>query len=246
MIGAYYAALAASKRALFALYDGEQLKRKFLQARHREVATECWTWGHQFRYEGESACGSSIGEDEIKLFLEIGDLIDMRSSATIGVAFGLSLFALAIGRPSATAIGIDDYSDHRGEGTNYVRAFVERTIADKVPNARLQIGSSPDDTAAAVGTHAPLGLAFIDGEHTDRAAKGDFEGLSPHLDARSVVLWHDTPQVLGAFKSCADARWDQRVILRTYRRMGLYYNAVEHPALHAYLALCALPIRVVK
>src|SRR5262245_49600555 len=102
--------LSEMRRQLFSLYEGEDVRPKYLRRKHTDNPGEAWTWGHQFIIGGKSACGSSIGEDEIRLFFELSDLVDDRPSATIGVAFGLSLFALALARPGVPAIGIDNYS----------------------------------------------------------------------------------------------------------------------------------------
>lgn len=227
---------------LFALYEGEDIRPKHLRHKHQEVVGEMWTHGHQFLIGGKSACGSSIGEDEIRLFFELSDLVDDRPSCTIGVAFGLSLFALALARPEVRAIGIDNYSDWRGEGTDYVRDLVQRLMETRVPNAELVIGSSPGVTSKALD--GPVSIAFIDGLHTNEAAAADFDGLSPFLDSRSIVLWHDTPQVRHALRTTFDqTRWDRLDILRTYRRMGLFYNSREHPAIEEYVKLGSLRIR---
>lgn len=232
----HYARIADMKRRLLGLYEGETLRRRCVSRKHR--APREWTWGYELMVDGVKATGSSIGEDEIRIFAEIADLIDMRSAYTVGVAFGLSLFTLALAAPDATVIGIDDYSERAGPGTQYARALVERIVAEHCPNVRLVVGRSPQDTPTAVADCAPLSLVFIDGQHNALAASSDYAGAHPYLDARSVVLWHDseTRDVPRAFIGCLDRRLHDRCDrLHTYGRLGIHFNSAEHPALAEYL-----------
>jgi predicted O-methyltransferase YrrM len=237
----HYTRLADVRRRLLALYDGETLRRRPVAREHR--APKDWTWGYELLVGGVKATGSSIGVDEVRIFAEIADLIEMRSAYTVGVAFGFSLFALALAAPDATVVGIDDYSERAGPGTQQARRLVERIITTECPNARLVVGRSPADTPMAVADLAPLSLVFIDGAHNAAAASADYAGVRPFLDARSVVLWHDTEtrDMPRAFAGCFDrAIHDRCARLNTYGRLGIHHNSTEHPALAEYLDIARL------
>jgi hypothetical protein len=103
-------------------------------------------------------------------------------------------------------------------------------------------GTSPADTdrllRELLGGPATLDLVFIDGMHTDLAASADFSGVRKYLTSTSLVLWHNVHATQGAFARSwqEDAPlWDQRLVLRTYGPLGLYFNSRAHPELLSYL-----------
>jgi predicted O-methyltransferase YrrM len=224
--------IADRKRELFDLYAGERLVRKVVPRGGG------WTWGYQLLIGDEIATGASIGEDEIRFFLDLPQLIEARSAFCVGVAFGLSTFALALAKPDLTVFGIDNFTE--GAGTEAARRLVERLIAERVGNVRLYVGTSPQDTAACLagrGAGETVDLVFIDGLHQDDAAQADFGGVCPYLGERSVVLWHNTYATARAFELCHDPRqFDTALVLRTYGALGIYFNRRFHPLLYTYLA----------
>jgi hypothetical protein len=126
---------------------------------------------------------------------------------------------------------------------------VERIIATDCPNARLVVGRSPAATPSAVADIAPLSLVFIDGAHNAAAATADYTGVRPFIAARTVILWHDseTRDVPLAFEGCFDRTIHDRCeYLHTYGRLGIHFNASEHPALAEYLDVARLTYRRVK
>jgi predicted O-methyltransferase YrrM len=249
-LASYLADVRAYKDKLFGLYAaaGAVLGRK-------ETARGGGTsWGYRLiscpGYDsGGKPTGTSIGDDEIRIFYDICQLIQPRHSLVIGNGFGVSAFALALGWPEGEVVAMDNWSE--GEA-----GIVARDLSLKICHAagmskRVTIftGTSPADIPAAVrpwleGGMDKLDLAFIDGLHTDAAAAADFQGLQPYLRPQSVVLWHNIHATSRAFQETADGEggtlWLQHPALRTYGPLGIYYHPVEQPALHQYLQLTNL------
>lgn len=233
LVSDYYNYIHKRKQVLFALYEKEQLERKIVPQ------SNDWTWAYRLVVNGQIATGSSIGEDEIKFFFDLPHLIDAKYSYCIGVAFGLSMFNLALAKPDNRVYGIDNYSERAGAGTNHARELVERLIHDHFVNVCLHIGTSPEDTPVCLSTmpqDAKLSLVFIDGLHSNSAAMADYTGVRSFIDDRTVVLWHDAFLVSNAFRECFEPNLFNRLyIMRTYGVMGIYFNTHAHPALEHYL-----------
>lgn len=212
------------------------------------------TWGYRLiscpGYDsGGKPTGTSIGDDEIRIFYDICQLIKPQRSLVIGNGFGVSAFALALAWPAGEVVAMDNWSE--GEA-----GIVARDLCLKICHAggmdgRVTIftGTSPADTPAAMQPlvrrgQDTLDLAFIDGLHKDEAAAADFQGLRPCLRRHSVVLWHNIHATSRAFTesdtSGVGAQWDKHCVLRTYGPLGIYYHSEEHPALHQYLTLSNL------
>lgn len=56
---------------------------------------------------------------------------------------------------------------------------------------RHVLGIAADSSELAATWRAPLGLVFIDGGHSSEAARGDFEGWTPHLVEGGLLCIHD-------------------------------------------------------
>ncbi len=200
-----------------------------------------WTWGYRYRDAETPLTGSSIGEDEIRLLFDLVSLGAPRSAYVIGHAFGLSTFTLALAAAGACRVfAIDSWSE--GADSDAARRLSEELIASRpgLSVVRLTSGRSPDDTPRALATlDSPLGLLLIDGEHTDEAAAADFDGARPHLDQRTICLWHNVDQTAEAFRSArlpaGTPQWDRRFVLRSYGPLGIAYSSAEHPWLDPYL-----------
>src|SRR5262249_34049825 len=102
----------AFRKRLSSIYEREhaRLERKYVP----------WglsaTWGYwlsdwQGRRPAVSGADASIGEDEIRLFHDLCQLIDPRSAYVIGHSFGLSSVALALAAPRCRIVAIDNWSD---------------------------------------------------------------------------------------------------------------------------------------
>jgi predicted O-methyltransferase YrrM len=230
------------RQALFGLYDrrGAQLEQKEMPW---SLGT---TWGYwlaswQDRRAVGIACAASIGEDEVRLFHDLCELAEPTSALVIGHSFGLSTFCIALAAPTAKVVALDNWSD--ADSRSLARPLSESIQAeDDLAHVHVHEGESPRDIAPALragNLEGSLDLAFIDGLHTDAAAAADFQGLLPHLTARSVVLWHNVHQTSRAFEDGAGGEaarlFNVRSVLRTHGPLGIYYSSEEHPLLSEYL-----------
>jgi predicted O-methyltransferase YrrM len=243
-LDSYLADVRAYKDGLFELYTaaGAVLGRKETP---RGGGT---TWGYRLiscpGYDsGGKPTGTSIGDDEIRIFYDICQLVKPARSLVIGNGFGVSAFALALAWPAGEVVTMDNWSE--GEA-----GIVARDLSLGISRAaRLEgrvtifTGTSPADTPAAMRLWLDRGmttldLAFIDGLHTSDAAAADFQALLPYLTRSSIVLWHNVHATADAFSGAAagdGSTWDSHPVLRTYGPLGIYYHSEEHPALHEYL-----------
>jgi predicted O-methyltransferase YrrM len=242
---AYLNEIRVYKERLFGLYTaaGAELRRKELP---RAGGT---SWGYRLEswgsYFGQARLtGTSIGEDEIRIFYDLCQLLRPRRSLVIGNGFGLSTIALGLALPENEVVSMDNWSE--GEAGIAARDLSEQIVrnGDMVDRVCIYTGTSPQDIPAAMNPwlergEQTLDLAFIDGMHTDDAAEADFKGLRPYFNRRSVVLWHNVHKTRLAFEEAAasaDGRiWDRHCVLRTYGPLGIFYHAGEQPLLHRYL-----------
>jgi predicted O-methyltransferase YrrM len=212
------------------------------------------SWGYRLvscpGYDsGGKPTGTSIGDDEIRIFYDICQLVKPARSLIIGNGFGVSAFTIALAWPEGEVVAMDNWSE--GEAGIVARDLSLSIGRTAGLNGRVTIftGTSPEDTPAAIRPwtergQGTLDLAFIDGLHTDDAAAADFQGLSPYLRSGSVVLWHNVHKTPIAFAETATGpdgvNWDSHPVLRTYGPLGIFYHSREHPALHEYLTLTNL------
>lgn len=234
----YYSNLNQFKEALFKLYMGEDLRRKTRRW------NKGWTWGYRLVVENTFSSGSSIGEDEIKIFFDLPHLVNAQTTYCVGVAFGLSTFCFALAKPEMQIFAIDNYSEREGPATEYAKALVEKIISHHFPNVHLLVGTSPEDIQECLldmPRDEKLSLIFIDGLHTDDAASADFYGARPHMDERTVVLWHNTNSVANAITECFDQTiFNRSYTLYTYGLISVFFNSQVHPSLDTYFQNCAL------
>lgn len=238
----YVADIRGFKESLFALYDqdGYKLVRKI-----RDPGGSTWGYRLMLDNSSEKTTGSSMGEDEIKLFYDICHIIKPSATFVVGHAFGMSTFCLATAWPQGKVIAIDNWSE--GEHAKFARDLTFRIIRNHaLDNVVIHTGSSPQDTPAALAGQAEkLSLVFIDGLHTDEAAYADFQGVKDRLGEDSVVLWHNVDDVPRAFERAyaefASRLFDQHSVLRTHGPIGIFYNSRTQSLLHTYLQdLCLI------
>jgi predicted O-methyltransferase YrrM len=241
----YLDKVTAHKQRLFGLYAsaGAVLGRKETP---RGGGT---TWGYRLiscpGYDaGGKLTGTSIGDDEIRIFHDICRLVQPRRSLIIGNGFGLSAFALALAWPAGEVTAMDNWSE--GEAGIAGRDLSLRIRREAGLEGRVTIftGTSPQDTPAALAAWVNRGgedldLAFIDGLHEEAAAAADFAGLRPYLRSRSIILWHNVHATSQAFED-ASAGWHAHAVLRSYGPLGITYQPEEHPRLHEYLQVSNL------
>lgn len=231
----YLSRLVRYKSELFDLYEGAHLQRK------RVSRGGGWTWGYVLVGDEGKASGSSIGEDELKFFLDLCLLTEPESAYVIGHAFGLSTFALALaGGPDCRVFAIDNWNE--GADPQSAKQLSESLLRSRrqLANVRLHTGSSPADTPRALkDLDRSLSLIFIDAEHSDLAAYEDFAGCLPFIDDSTICVWHNVDSTVGAFdrawKVSSQQFFDQRYVLHTYGPMGIFFRRSRHPGLESYL-----------
>lgn len=118
-----------------------------------------------------------------------------RTVVEIGTYEGSSavVFARAMD-PGATLHLIDSYEGEAllfgWKGTERAtRRVMERATRDRRgPRVEWHIARS---TTVADGWSVPIDLLFIDGDHSEEGARGDWEAFSPHVVPGGVVIFHD-------------------------------------------------------
>lgn len=137
--------------------------------------------------------GGGFHETDLMLFLKIHDVFPARSIFIIGNAFGYSTFCLGeiFREASIDVIDAEIEGEDNKVGSNLTRKIAERYY----PSVRLSIGFSPEDTPKAVRKEVidsgGYELIFIDGLHTDDQIYKDFNGISPYLAPKCIVVIHD-------------------------------------------------------
>ncbi len=122
------------------------------------------------------------------LFMQIERVFKPESIFIIGNSFGLSTFVLAELFPNAKIDAIDAEIEgiNVGMGTQITRQIA----AKHFPNVQVTVGFSPQDLAKAT-THAPYGLIFVDGMHTNEQMLLDYAGMLPYAAQECVFVFHD-------------------------------------------------------
>lgn len=224
------------KAALFGMYEQQQARL----VRKVNSHTDGTTWGYRLVLDSaqSKATGSSIGEDEIRIFYDICQLVQPKTTYVIGNAFGFSTMCLATAWPEGKVVAIDNWSE--GEFGQRARELTLKLIEENRLGDRVMIhtGSSPGDTPAALarlGAEVPLTMVLIDGLHTEEAGRADFAAVRSHLREDSVVFWHSLVGFEHSYASLGGALFDQHRVLRTHGPLGIFYNSRRHPLLHTYL-----------
>ncbi len=239
------------RRSLFKLYEAQRAELRPKEMRWSGGVTRGY-WLAEWRGmrpEVERSA-ASIGEDEIKLFYDVCQIVQPQLSYVIGNSFGLSTFALSLAWPSGMVVAIDNWSEPRIGPANRLlsHAIVEKSHFE---NVRLVDGTSPADTSRALLlADAEVSLVFIDGLHRNDAAQADYEGVIPYLKPHSIVFWHNVNTVSKAFeatyKKHGHTLFDTQTILRTHGPMGVFFSRKAHPKLFRYLGRSYGPWRTWK
>jgi len=122
------------------------------------------------------------------LFMQLQRVFTPEDIFIIGNSFGLSTFVLAELFPNARVDAIDAEVEgiNVGQGTQITRQIA----AKHFPNVQVTVGFSPQDLPKAV-THAPYGLVFVDGMHTNEQMLLDYAGMLPYCAEQCVYVFHD-------------------------------------------------------
>ena len=109
----------------------------------------------------------------------------------LGVDYGLSTFAFALGNKTAEVIGIDCFEGDPQSGFRDTEKLVnDLKEKNQITNVKF-IKSYFDDIAPHI-TPGSVDILHIDGLHTYEAVKHDFETWLPKVAGGGVILMHDT------------------------------------------------------
>ena len=140
--------------------------------------------------------------------IELGWLYDelatSKSHAEIGAFCGKSLLASTGGMRGATVVTIDNYQDHMGANTEWVKAVKLATLklVDESNIVEIAEMHSVDAARHYAADGRVFDSVFIDGSHNYAECKGDIEAWLPLLKAGGIICGHDYwprhPGVMGA------------------------------------------------
>eukprot|EP00929_Paragymnodinium_shiwhaense_P051745 TRINITY_DN25998_c0_g1_i3.p2 TRINITY_DN25998_c0_g1~~TRINITY_DN25998_c0_g1_i3.p2 ORF type:complete len:316 (+),score=69.29 TRINITY_DN25998_c0_g1_i3:467-1414(+) len=123
-----------------------------------------------------------------ELFVRLTKILPAKADVfIIGNAFGYSSILLAL-----LLAGHVDALDAEIEGTcNTAGSWLTRKIAKKAGlDLQLTSGFSPQDVPGAMRAQK-YGLAFIDGDHTEKQMLLDFYAVEPYMADSAVIVLHD-------------------------------------------------------
>lgn len=118
----------------------------------------------------------------------------------VGSWRGKSAIALALGaarskapqppmvycvEPHANAVGVYGGRFGPADRKAFYRAMLDADMAERIALVNLS------SAEAAIGFKKPIGLIFIDGDHTEAGVEADVKGWLPHLAAGGLVLFDD-------------------------------------------------------
>ena len=134
--------------------------------------------------------------EEMTKLLEITLKLQPKYLLEIGTASGGTLFAFAkTANPNATLISVDLPGGRFGAGYYIWRIPYYKSFALKRQKIRLLRGNSHDpSTLRKVKCYlkdAQLDLLFIDGDHTYKGVKQDYELYSPLVRKGGLIIFHD-------------------------------------------------------
>ena len=109
----------------------------------------------------------------------------------LGVDYGLSTFAFALGNKTADVLGIDCFEGDPQSGFRDTEKLVN-DLKEKHSIENIKFIKSYFDAIAPHITPKSVDILHIDGLHTYEAVKHDFETWLPKLADGGVILMHDT------------------------------------------------------
>jgi MMP 1-O-methyltransferase len=164
----------------------------------------------ELRTLAEKAPGFMPPAEGLALYETAQAYADRGPVLEIGSYRGKSTIYLAAGTRAAAGsqltITVDHHrgsEEHQPGWEYHDPALVDERTGriDTLPELRhtLALAGLEDDvivivarsSALATVWHAPLGMLFIDGSHTDQAAQADYEGWTPHIAKGGALAIHD-------------------------------------------------------
>lgn len=134
----------------------------------------------------------------------IVELGSYRGASTCWLAAGRRDAALAAGTVDFPPVyAVDAWSSDVTAWSRYIRPALIGEFNSQLLKHELMIYVSPQQglttEVAVTFTDAPIGLLYIDADHSEEAALADFYAWQPHLAYNATVIFDDylTPQNLG-------------------------------------------------
>jgi MMP 1-O-methyltransferase len=202
------------------------------------------------RRAAEGAPGFMPPDEGLALYALADRAAKLGPLLEVGTYCGKSTVYLAAAarRHGATVVTVDHHrgSEEHQEGWEYHDPeLVDPAVGriDTVPAMRRTLhGAGVEDVVVAVvGRSAtvaslwstPLGLVFIDGGHTEEAARLDYRSWSPHVLPGGLLVIHDV------FEDPADGGQAPYHIYRTALESGLFVDDSAVGSLRALRAVAA-------
>lgn len=204
----------------------DRLLRKWLRRTSPEY--RAWTELFERPYSDWVAWNSGLG-DALHVLYALAVATKPGVIVEIGSARGKSTCALALAcRQNAVGkvYAIDPHSDNEWTDRG-VRGgseeFLRRQLNEYGLQGLVEIIKATSDTAARQWNQ-PIDFLFIDGDHSYRGVKADFESFRPWLTADALVAFHDTA-------------WDHRVPWESQPASKQYHAEMGVPAFMEELRL---------
>jgi MMP 1-O-methyltransferase len=146
--------------------------------------------------EGRALYEAALGAGRLGPLLEVGSYRG-KSTIYLGAAAlrtGTQVFTVDHHRGSEEHQPGEEFHDRGVYDEQLGRIDTLPSLLRTIERARLSpvvaplIGRSKD---LATGWSRPLGLVFIDGGHSEEAARDDYEGWAPHVVRSGALVIHD-------------------------------------------------------
>ena len=143
-----------------------------------------------------------------------------RTVLEIGTANGGTLFLwCALAHPEASITSIDLPGGIHGGGYPFWKTFLYKTFAQKRQQLWLmRANSQSPQTLAELKSHLTgkkIDYLFIDGDHTYKGVKADFENYRPFVAESGLIAFHDICATPPELNCQVDTFWNE--IRKDYR-----------------------------
>ncbi|HXQ90762.1 MAG TPA: class I SAM-dependent methyltransferase [Acidimicrobiales bacterium] len=177
-------------------------------ATYRGLSAAQWNYLERRRRRGESVLfsdtfarasfiGGWLARDEAELLFEIAGAVPAgHDIVEIGSYLGRSTAFLATGAgPGATVHAVDPHTSGclqlgSGEGIDTSKQF-QRNVAKVGVEDRVEAHITVSVDAARSYQGRPVGLLFVDGNHSEKAVLDDGREWSPHMAPGSFIAFDD-------------------------------------------------------
>lgn len=199
---------------------------------------------YDFRAQGSNGVSTaSIGNDECNIFFELQKVINAKNIFIVGHGFGLSSLAFHDRDTSQNIISIDNWSHNQ---QSELGEPLSKTLSEQYPDIRCVTGTSPDDVDDGLLSFdiTEIDIAFIDGNHTDAAAKEDYLAISKYLTKHSLVLFHNAnatqEAITGVYEAHGKSIFDSSEMLFSWGPTQIFWDNETFPEIGLFLEERAL------